>query len=112
MTGSNWTRAIKGLPTMNSDPITGQLSAVMQRRDELLTMIASQREQMANIGARFQTPLAWADRGVAVARFLRSNPVLVAGAIAVLAIRRRGVIGAVSAIWRVWKTYRSFTAIR
>lgn len=91
--------------------MNSQLSAVMQRRGELLARIALQRKQMAEIGARLQPSLALADRGVAVARFLRSNPVLAAGVIAVLVIRRRGVIGAASVIWRVWKRYRYFTAI-
>lgn len=91
--------------------MNSQLSAVMQRRGELLARIALQREQLSEIGARLQPPLALADRGVAVARFLRSNPALVAGVIAVLVIRRRGVIGAASVIWRVWKRYRYFTAI-
>lgn len=88
-----------------------QLSAVMQRRGELLAKIASQREQMAEIGARLRAPLELADRGVAAVRFLRSNPVLVAGVIAALAIRRRGVMGVAIVAWRVWKGYRSFTAI-
>lgn len=83
----------------------------MQRRGELLARIASQREQMAEIGARLQTPLEWGDRGVAAVRFLRSNPVLVAGVIAVLLIRRRGVAGMAVFAWRVWKGYRSFAAI-
>lgn len=91
--------------------MNSQLSAVMQRRGELLARIALQREQLAEIGARLQAPLALADKGVAAARFLRSNPALVAGVIAVLVIRRRGVIGATSVIWRVWKRYRYFTAI-
>lgn len=88
-----------------------ELSAVMQHRGELLGRIALQREQLADIGARFQRPLALADRGVAVTHFLRSNPVLVAAVIAVLVIRRRGVTGAMSVVWRVWKRYRYFTAI-
>lgn len=66
---------------------------------------------MAEFGARLQAPLALADRGFAVAHFLRSNPLLVAGVIGVLVIRRRGVIGAASAIWRVWKRYRFFLSV-
>lgn len=88
-----------------------QLSAVMQRRGELLAKIASQREQLAEIGMRLQAPLALADRGVAIVRYLISRPVLVAGVIAVLAIRRRSVVGMAGVVWRVWKGYRSFIAI-
>ncbi|MDE2117303.1 MAG: YqjK-like family protein [Betaproteobacteria bacterium] len=83
---------------------------VMQRRGELLARIASQREQVAEIGARWQAPLALADQGLAAIRYLRSNPVLVAGVAALLVIRRRGVVGLVRGGWRVWKGYRSLTA--
>ncbi|HEU0189008.1 MAG TPA: YqjK family protein [Gallionella sp.] len=91
--------------------MNSQLSAVMQRRGELLASASLQREQLVEIGACLQQPLALADRGVAVARFLRSHPVPVAAVISVLVIRRRGVTGAASVVWRVWKRYRYFTAI-
>ncbi|MDO8261983.1 MAG: YqjK family protein [Gallionella sp.] len=83
--------------------MNSQMFAVMQRRGELLARIASQREQVAEIGARLQIPLALVDLGVAAARFLRSYPVMVAGAIAALLIRRRSVVGVARVIWRVWK---------
>jgi hypothetical protein len=85
--------------------------AVMQRRAELLAKIAVQRGQVAEIGAQWQIPLAAADQGLAVVRFLRSNPVLVAGVAALLVIRRRGVTGLMMGMWRVWKGYRYFTAV-
>jgi len=87
-----------------------QMLEVMQRRGELLARITSQREQMAEIGTRWQAPLAIADQGLAAMRFLRSNPVLVAGVAALFVIRRRGVVGLVTGVWRVWKGYRYFTA--
>ncbi len=87
-----------------------QMLEVMQRRGELLARIASQREQAAEIGKRWQTPLAFADQGLAAMRFLRSNPLLVAGVAALIVIRRRGVAGLVRRVWRVWKGYRYFTA--
>lgn len=82
------------------------MSAVMQRRSELLAKIAAQREQVAGIGARWQTPLALADQGLAVVRFLRSHPVLVAGVAALIVIRRHGVLGLLKGGWRMWKGYR------
>jgi hypothetical protein len=103
--------AMKGLHSMNSDTMNGQLAAVMQRRSELLAAIASQRGQMAEIGTQLQTPLTLVDRGIAVVRFLRSNPVLVAGVVAVLVIRRRGVAGMLSGALRAWRGYRYFAAI-
>lgn len=90
--------------------MNSELSALMRRRGELLARIASQRGQLSEVGARLQAPLAWADRGVAVARFMRSHPVLV-GVIAAVVIRRRGASGMVSIAWRVWKGYRSFAAL-
>ena len=83
---------------------------VMQHRRELLARIASQREQLAEIGTRWQAPLALADQGLAAMRFLRSNPVLVAGVAALFVIYQRGVVGLVKGAWRVWKGYRSLIA--
>lgn len=88
-----------------------QMIEVMQRRGELLSRIAAQREQAAALGARWQAPLAVADQGLAVLRFLRSNPVLVAGVAALVVIRRRGVTGLVRVVWRAWKGYRYFTRL-
>lgn len=88
-----------------------QMLAVMQRRGELLAKIAAQRGQAAQIGARWQAPLALADQGLAVVRFLRSHPALVAGVVALFVIRRHGVVGLVKGGWRVWKGYRFLTAL-
>jgi hypothetical protein len=82
-----------------------------QSRGELLARIAAQREQMTEIGTHWRTPLALADEGVAVVRFSRCHPLLVAGVVAFFVIRRRGVAGLVSGVWRVWKGYRYFTFI-
>jgi YqjK-like protein len=82
---------------------------LMQRRGELLARIASQREQIAEIGAQWRIPLALADQGMAVVLFLRRHPLLVAGVVAIFVIRRRGVTGLGRGVWRVWNGYRSFT---
>lgn len=84
---------------------------VMQRRGELLARIASQREQVAGMGARWQAPLALANQGLSVMRFLRSNPAVVASVVALLVIRRHGVIGLAKGVWRMWKGYRLLTAL-
>lgn len=88
-----------------------QMLEVMQRRGELLARIAAQREQVAEIGTRWQTPLALVDQGFAAMRFLRSHPVLVAGVAALFVIRRRGMVGLVRGAWRMWKGYLYLTAI-
>lgn len=88
-----------------------QMLELMQRRSELLARIASQREQAAEIGRRWQTPLALADQGLAAVRFLSSHPAVVASVAALFAIRRRGVVGLIKGGWRVWKGYRYLKAL-
>lgn len=88
-----------------------QMALVMQRRGELLARISAQREQVAELGARWQAPLALADQGLAVARYLRARPVLVAGVVALLIIRRRGLVGLARSGWMAWKGYRYFTEL-
>lgn len=83
-----------------------RLFEVRQRRSELLAKIASQREQVAEIGASWKAPLALVDRGLVVARFLRSHLALTAGLAALVTIRRRGVVGLGMAVWKGWKLYR------
>lgn len=83
-----------------------QLQAVLQRRSELLAEIAAQRGEMAQVGARWQRPLAFADQGVAVVRYLRARPLLVAGAAALLMWRRHGLGGIAKTGWKLWKGYR------
>ena len=86
------------------------LFAVMQRRSKLLARIAIQRGQAAEIRSNLEAPLAIADKGLAVACFLRSKPLLVAGMVALFVIRRRDAIGLVKGAWRLWKGYRQLTA--
>lgn len=93
------------MPTANR-----KMADVMQRRSELLAKISAQREEVAGVGARWQTPLAFADRGLAVLNYLRARPVLVAGAVMLFVIRRHGVVGLLRSGWLVWKGYRYFAA--
>ena len=87
-----------------------QMLEVMQRRGDLLARIASQREQVAEIGARWEAPLAFADKCLGAVRFLRSRPALVVGVVALFVVRRRGLIGLARGGWRVWQGYRYFAA--
>ncbi|HXU94474.1 MAG TPA: YqjK family protein [Gallionella sp.] len=88
-----------------------QLLEVMQRRGELLAKIDGQREQVAQIGARWQAPLALADQGLVVLRSLRFRPVLVVGVVALLLWRRRSLAGLAQTGWKLWKGYRSLSAL-
>jgi hypothetical protein len=87
------------------------MSELMQRRGELLARIETQRELMTEIGSDLQGPLSLADEGLDAVRFLRRHPLLVAGAVLFVAIRRRGVAGLVGGVWGVWKGYRYFTSL-
>jgi YqjK-like protein len=84
---------------------------LMERREKLLARIAAQRVQMTEIGSHFRSPLSLADRGVAVARFFRFHPSLVAGVAAFFLIRRRSMAGLVWGVWRLWKVFRDFTVL-
>jgi hypothetical protein len=84
---------------------------LIENRRKLLARIASQREEMVEIGSQLRAPLQLVDRGLVVARFLRIYPVypmLFAGATAFFMIRRLRIFGLV---WRVWKFYRDFTSL-
>lgn len=88
-----------------------RLSAVMQRRSELLARIAAQRGEVGELAARWQAPLQLADQGIAVVRYLRGHPVLVAGITALIAMRRRNLLGLLRGGWRAWQGYRYFTKL-
>lgn len=89
-----------------------RMLAVMQRRGELLARIEMQRGQVAELGARLEKPLALADQGIAALHFLRGHPVLAGGAVALVVLRRRGLVGLVRQSWLLWKGYRYFVAAR
>jgi hypothetical protein len=81
---------------------------VMQRRGDLLAKIASQRGQVAQIGARWEAPLAFTDKCLAATRFLRSRPIFTASVAALFVVRRRGFMGLARSGWLAWKWYRYF----
>ena len=87
-----------------------KLPGLTQHRGEILARIAVQREQMTEIEAEWNAPLALADQGVAAVRFLRRHPLLVAGAMALFVIRRHSVAGLMWGVWRAWKSYRDFNS--
>ena len=91
--------------------VNEKISEQLEHRGKLLARIAAQREQMTEIGSNLRAPLAMADRGVAVAQFLRSHPLLFAGAVVFFIIRRPSMAGLVWLGGRVWKIYRDFTLL-
>lgn len=83
-----------------------RMHEVMLRRQALLAKISTQREELAALALNWKTPLHIADQAWVAARFLRSHPLLVAGAAVLVAVRRKGVAGLVKGVWRIWQTYR------
>jgi hypothetical protein len=91
--------------------VNEKISEQLEHRGKLLARIAAQREQMTKIGSDLRAPLAMADRGVAVAQFLRSHPLLFAGVVVFFVIRRPSMASLVWLGGRVWKIYRDFTLL-
>ncbi len=83
-----------------------------RQRGELLSRIDAQRGQLAEIASVWEGPLSLADQGVSIVRFLRGHPLLVAGATALVALRRRGIAGLFRHAWKIWRGYRYFTDLR
>jgi hypothetical protein len=84
-----------------------RIAQIHARRERLLARSAAQRDEMALLLAPFKGPLAVADRGIAVAQYVRAHPGLVAIAAAVVVVvspkrafrwARRG--------FAVWRSYR------
>lgn len=80
-----------------------KVSRIRQQRAELLSKIEAQRIELSAIKDHLKKPLGIIDIGIAVLKFLRSNPALVTGIVAILTIRRRGVIGMAVTGWKLWK---------
>lgn len=79
-----------------------RLAEIASNRQRLLEQIESQRGEMAAIAQRWEKPLALADAGVEMLRFLRAHPIWVAGGLAVLlAARRKGVFDLLRKWWRL-----------
>jgi len=95
-----------------SKSIHERRAALDQRRKELLSRIALQREQLVDqFESRWKTPLTIADQGISAVRYVRDHPMIVAMFAALVFVRRRSLVGAGWGVWRVWKMYRDLTSI-
>ncbi len=83
-----------------------RMREIGRQRAELLARIEVQRGQLAGIGSNWEGPLALADRGLSIVRFLRAHPLLLAGVVALVVLRRRNAAGLFDHAWLVWKGYR------
>lgn len=87
------------------------LDEVLQRRGELLTKITDEREQLAGIAAQWQPRLVLVDKGISAVRYVRANPLWVAGVTALLLFRRHGAFSLFKGGWQMWKRYRSIASL-
>lgn len=94
--------------------MSNQLDDIMQKRAVLLARIAGHRELIAAAGARLKMPLAVADQGFALGRYLRSSPLSlagVAGIVTLVAIKRRGMIAVVAGALRLCNYYKMIKVV-
>ena len=85
-----------------------QLAHLIIRRLELLDKIEAQRMDMADISLHLQKPLAVADMGLNVVRYIYNHPALVSGGMtALLTWRNHGLLGLARHGWRLLLLYPS-----
>jgi hypothetical protein len=84
-----------------------RLAQIHARRERLIVKAAAQREEVALLLVPWQTPLAIADKGVAVASYVRGHPEIVLIAVAALVVLspRRAFRWARRA-FAAWRGYR------
>lgn len=83
-----------------------RMHGIRQRRAELLARIEAQRGQVAGMASSWKGPLALADQGLSIARFLRAHPLVLAGVAMLVVLRRRSAAGLFDRAWLVWKGFR------
>ena len=88
-----------------------RLAALTHRRRGLLEKIEAQRIDVAEISVHWQKPLALVDVGLKAVRFVHNHPALMAGDVtALLAWRRKGIVGLALEGWRLLYLYPSALA--
>jgi hypothetical protein len=87
------------------------LAKIRRRKERLIGRTEAQRAAMADAWRYWQQPAHVVDRGIAVARFLKSHPLLLGvGVTAAVVLGRRNLLGWISRGWVVWRTFRSLRA--
>lgn len=84
-----------------------KLTELAERRARLVAQAEAQRATLAQSMQPWRAPLALADRGLAVLRYLKSHPALPIGAAALVAILRpRGAVRWMQRGWVLWGVLR------
>jgi YqjK-like protein len=85
------------------------LDDIIRRKQTLIARCEAQRLAIASAVRDLERPIAMADRVLAVAKFLRSHPILVGAAVAAFMFgrRRTSIIGLLArgvGAWRLWRS--------
>lgn len=84
-----------------------RLAQIHSRRERLLAKAAAQRDEMALLLEPWHGPLAVADRGVALAAYVRERPAIVIVAVAALAVLSpKRTFRWARRAFAVWRGYR------
>jgi len=82
------------------------LADIVLRKQQLIARCAAQRAAIGGAVRDLERPIAVADRILAVVRFFREHPLVLAGAVAaIVAVRRRTLFGLAArgiTAWRLW----------
>ena len=90
---------------------TESLIELARRKERLIARTAAQRTAIADAYRRWQKPASMVDRGVAVARFVKAHPLLLAiGVAAAAALGRRNLLQWAGRAWVAWRTWRALGA--
>ena len=86
---------------------TERLNEIARRREGLIATSARERAALAAEFDDWQKPIDAIDHGVAAVRFLKAHPILVTGAIVIVAaLGRRHLVrwaGRGLIVWRTWR---------
>ena len=87
-----------------------KLMQLAERREDLVAQAAAQRMVLAQNIEPWRTPLALADQGLAVLRFIKSHPAWITGGGALFAALRPGRVG--KWLRRGWLTLQIMRKLR
>ena len=91
---------------------TIRLAEIALRKERLAVRIEHQRIAVAAAWQRWEKPATLVDRGVAVVKFLKSHPLLLAAGVALVTVLRvrklKGWLGRGLMLWRIWRSAGSW----
>ncbi len=89
----------------------GPLIELARHKERLIARAGQQRAEIIDAFRRWEKPAAAIDRGIAVARFLRAHPLLLAAGLALAAaLGPRNLIRWLGRGLVAWRTWRSLGA--